>query len=153
MLSRPKDVSLHCRQVHHIEAEADDIAPGWMQQLSLSPLGKSWFSVTARSSRLVSPEAAYLTGLRRQLDIRPSLPASELDHRHLSTWHMTTRWMQYIEEKDPARMLALIDVPKENEPFFSLIQYVRDYVEEAYALIPHTSEVCLQILNTDTMTT
>ncbi|KAL7278856.1 hypothetical protein ACG7TL_006687 [Trametes sanguinea] len=151
MFQRPKDVVAHCRQKHHEHASADDLEGGWMQRFSEMPQAKSWFRVIPRSAQLRSVSAGYLTAMRKELDARPSLPSSLLDHRHISPWHITTRWMQYIEGKDPARMRDLIEPPKEDDPLFSVIASVRRYLQEAYNLVPQTSEVCLQILNTDTM--
>ena len=151
MFQRPKDVVAHCRQKHHREVAAHELEEGWMQRFSEAPLINSWFRVVPRSAQLHSVSAGYLAAMRKELNTRPSLPPSQLDHRHISPWHVTTRWMQYIEGKDPAQMRNLIEPPKEDDPLFFLIASVRHYVQEAYDLIPQTSEVCLQILNTDTM--
>ncbi|KAI0632545.1 hypothetical protein C8Q77DRAFT_1159161 [Trametes polyzona] len=103
-------------------------------------------------SGLHSPSADYLIAMRKELDTRPPLPAADLDHRHISPWHITTRWLQYLEGKDVRQMRALIEPPKESDQVFYLIACTRRYMEAAYDLILQSSEVCLQILNTDTQT-
>ncbi|KAL7284912.1 hypothetical protein ACG7TL_002226 [Trametes sanguinea] len=150
--SRAKDVLAHSRNDHDLELELEDLPTAWMQRFSEAPLAKSWFRVTPRSIQLHSPSANYLTALREQLNTRPALPASMLDHRHISPWHMTTRWMEYIENMDPHAIRSVIEPPQEDDPLFPLIQAVRWYMSSPYELILQSSEVCLQILNTDTMT-
>ncbi|KAJ2991743.1 hypothetical protein NUW54_g8109 [Trametes sanguinea] len=132
--SRAKDVLAHSRKDHDLELELEDLPTAWMQRFSEAPLAKSWFRVTPRSTQLHSPSANYLTALREQLNTRPALPASMLDHRHISPWHMTTRWMEYIENMDPHAIRSVIEPPQEDDPLFP----------------SHSS--CPLILNTDTMT-
>lgn len=152
MFQWAKNVVTHCRRVHDLEVAVGDVGNDWMQRLSQAQHANSWFRVIPRSAQLHSPSADYLRSVREDLDTRPSLPAADLDHRHISPWHATTRWLQYTEGKDPRRMQALIEPPKEGEEYFFLIACVRNYVQAAYDLIPQTSEVCLQILHTDTRT-
>ncbi|CDO77783.1 hypothetical protein BN946_scf184604.g1 [Trametes cinnabarina] len=151
MFHCPKDVVAHCRHKHHQEVLAEQLEGGWMQRFSVMPQAKSWFRVVPRSAQLCSVSAGYLAAMQKELDARPSLPSSQLDHHHISPWHVTTRWMQYIEGKDTTRIRDLIEPPKEDDPLFSIIASVRRYLQEAYDLIPQTSKVCLQILNTDTI--
>lgn len=152
MFQNSRTVVEHVQTVHQHSVAPADLPRSYMQRLSQAPGTRSWFSVTSGATQLHSPSANYLLTLRHELDIRPLLPATELDHRHISPWHITTRWIQYMKDKDPVHMLAVIELPKEGDPLFALIICVRHYIEAAYGLIPHTSEVCLQILHTETMT-
>lgn len=153
MYQNAKHILAHARVEHELHLRGSDLQTGWMQRLSANQVTHhSWFSVSPRSAQLHSPSADYLRSVREDLDTRPPLPAADLDHRHISPWHATTRWLQYTEGKDPRRMQALIEPPKEGEEYFFLIACVRNYVQAAYDLIPQSSEVCLQILHTDTRT-
>ncbi|KAH9852007.1 hypothetical protein C2E23DRAFT_860305 [Lenzites betulinus] len=146
-----KAIMAHLKE-HQLTLSAKEVPRAWVQQLSHSPEAKSSFLVTPRSAQLLSPSADYLLAMRKELDTRPPLPASDLDHRHISPWHVTTRWVQYLDEKDPKVMLGQIEVPRAEEPLFPLLAAVHGYLEAAYRLIPRTGEVCLQILNTETVT-
>ncbi|KAI0348830.1 hypothetical protein OH77DRAFT_1526125 [Trametes cingulata] len=110
------------------------------------------FEVKLRALQLQSSQVDYLEAMRKDLDARPSLPSSEVDHRHISPWHITTRWHSYLDGRDISEALALIAVPKEDDPLFFLVACVKTYMQAIYDTIPHTSEVCRQILNTDVQT-
>lgn len=149
MFTNKKHAIAHALDIHKLAVDSVDV--GWMQRLSQQAANNhSWFPVIPRSAYLPGPSANYLLALRQELDARPPIPAAERDHRHISPWHVTTRWMQYMEGKDPQVMLNLIELPKDGQPFFYLIACVRNYIDKVYQYIPTTSEVCLQILNTDT---
>ncbi|KAI0633912.1 hypothetical protein C8Q77DRAFT_1217292 [Trametes polyzona] len=155
MYQNVKSVIKHASQVHQVSLLNQDVLGDWMQRLSHghhSPHSNTWFQVAPRFAQLHSPSADYLVAVRKELNTRPPLPAADLDHRHISPWHVTTRWLQYVEGKDIRQMRALIEPPKEGDQVFYLIACVRRYVEAAYDLILQSSEVCLQILNTDTQT-
>ncbi|KAI8974144.1 hypothetical protein BD414DRAFT_390833, partial [Trametes punicea] len=83
MYSHSKDVLAHCHEAHDLEVEAEDLPSAWMQRLSEAPQAKAWFRIIPRSLELCSPSANYLISLRKELNSRPPLPASHLDHRHL----------------------------------------------------------------------
>ncbi|KAI0323904.1 hypothetical protein GY45DRAFT_1349651 [Cubamyces sp. BRFM 1775] len=150
MYSNDKSITVHAISEHKTRYESEEFGKAWMQRFSQHHQGKTWFSVTPRSVQLHSPSADYLLAVRQELDARPALSVSDVDHRHISPWHITTRWLEYLEGRDPRVMQALIQVPKDGEPLFFLVAGVRHYMEAAYNLIQQSSEVCLQILNTDT---
>lgn len=153
MYAQSQGVVDHVWRVHRERIGHQGLQTGWMQRLSQhQATHHGWLSCVPRSAQLTSPSANYLTALRKELDTRPPIPAAERDHRHISPWHATTRWMEYIDGRDPQEMLNLIKPPEEGQPFFYLIACVRNYVERAYDLIATTSDVCLQILHTDTDT-
>ncbi|KAL1936873.1 hypothetical protein VTO73DRAFT_6213, partial [Trametes versicolor] len=153
MYAYGQGVVKHVWKVHHERIVAQGLHTDWMQRLSQhDATHHGWLSCVPRSVQLTSPSANYLTALRKELDARPPIPAAERDHRHISPWHATTRWLEYIDGRDPQEMLNLIKPPEDGQPFFYLIACVRNYVERAYDLIATTSDVCLQILHTDTDT-
>ncbi|KAI0628493.1 hypothetical protein C8Q77DRAFT_1220921 [Trametes polyzona] len=152
MFQHVKSGVRHATQEHHLSVSGDDLPRDWMQRFSLARGACSGFAVTARYAQLHSPSADYLIAMRKELDTRPPLPAADLDPRHISPWHVTTRWLQYLEGKDVRQMRALIEPPKESDQVFYVIACVRRYMEAAYDLILQSSELCLQILNTDTQT-
>ncbi|KAI0629102.1 hypothetical protein C8Q77DRAFT_1161753 [Trametes polyzona] len=155
MYQNVKSVIKHASQVHQVSLLNQDIPGDWMQRLSHghhSPHSNTWFQVTPRFAQLHSPSADYLVAVRKELNTRPPLPAADLDHRHISPWHVTTRWLQYVEGKDTRQMRVLIEPPKEGDQLFYLVACIRRYMEAVYDLILQSSEVCLQILNTDTQT-
>ncbi|KAI0369486.1 hypothetical protein BV20DRAFT_1053292 [Pilatotrama ljubarskyi] len=57
--------------------------------------------------------ADYIQAMRQELNTRPPLTSSEVDHRHISPWHITTRWHSYLDGHDVLEALALIAIPKE----------------------------------------
>ena len=152
MYVNSKTALAHMIDIHRIRLTADDLERDWMQRLSSHHEAKTWFPVIPSSAQLSSPSADYLKALRQELDKRPILLASDVDHRHISPWHSTTRWLEYLEGRDPRAMQALIQIPKDGAPLFFLVAGVRHYMEAAYDLIQQSSEVCLQILNTDIQT-
>ena len=125
---------------------------GSMQRFSGRPGVNSWFSVHPKPARSFSPPSAYLTSLREVLDERAQIPASEVDHRHVSPWHTTTRWPHYLEGRDPVELIQLIAFPEQDDPLFPLVHFIQAYIKAIYDSIPYSSEVCRQILNTDTQT-
>ncbi|KAI0775642.1 hypothetical protein BD413DRAFT_436072, partial [Trametes elegans] len=105
-----------------------------------------------QAAQLQSSQVDYLEALRKTLDLRSPLPSSDVDHRHISPWHITTRWHSYLDGWDISEALALIVPPKEDDPLFYLIACIKFYMQATYDSILYTSEVCRQILNTDTLT-
>ncbi|KAI0628002.1 hypothetical protein C8Q77DRAFT_1068933, partial [Trametes polyzona] len=152
MFQHARTAASHAVQIHQLSLPNDALPRNWMQRFSHAQGGSSWFAVVPRSAQLHSPAADYLIAVRKELNTRPPLPAADLDHRHISPWHVTTRWLQYLEGKDVRQMRALIEPPKESDQLFYLVACTRRYMEASYDLILQSSEVCLQILNTDTQT-
>ena len=148
-----KQMLAHVKKVHGVELRAEEpVKKGPMQHLSGCPGVNSWFSVHPKPARSFSPPSAYLVKLRDTLDERAQIPASEVDHRHISPWHTTTRWPHYLEGKDPVELIQLVAFPEQDDPLFPLVPFIQAYIKAIYDSIPYSSEVCHQILNTDTQT-
>ncbi|KAI0363069.1 hypothetical protein BV20DRAFT_984026, partial [Pilatotrama ljubarskyi] len=150
----PKAVAGHMLAKHSLPISEKDpsIRAVIMQRFSTTPGARTCFEVKLPQLQLESSQATYLEALREDLDIRPSLPSSEVDHRHISPWHITTRWHSYLDGHNVSEALALIAIPKEGDPLFSLVTSVKSYIQGTYDTIPYTSELCRQILNTDVLT-
>ncbi|KAI0759145.1 hypothetical protein BD413DRAFT_496258 [Trametes elegans] len=133
-----------------IDGDDEDISPS--ERFGRGVSAKAPFEVKLQAAQLQSSQVDYLEALRKTLDLRSPLPSSDVDHRHISPWHITTRWHSYLDGWDISEALALIVPPKEDDPLFYLIACIKFYMQATYDSILYTSEVCRQILNTDTLT-
>ncbi|KAI0348885.1 hypothetical protein OH77DRAFT_1548212, partial [Trametes cingulata] len=149
-----KSLANHAREEHaqSLSERDSSIRRVHIQRFGRGVSFKTPFEVKLRALQLQSSQADYLEAMRKDLNARPSLPSSEVDHRHISPWHITTRWHLYLDNRDISEALALITIPKEDDPLFFLVACVKTYMQAIYDTIPHTSEVCRQILNTDIQT-
>ena len=154
MFSTPKSTLPHSRDKHQVSASAAELKCGWMQHFSQKPGGRSWFHVYPFPANTFTAPPDYLVNLRQQLDRSPPLAANELDIRHINPWLITTGWLEYAQQYPSYTTPALINIPPRTsiDPHCLVKDFVHRYLDGAYLLIPRTSEICRQILHTDTIT-
>ncbi|TBU54974.1 hypothetical protein BD310DRAFT_826822, partial [Dichomitus squalens] len=155
MFSTPKSVNKHSNEKHNVSTWNKVLEEAWMQRFSQHPLAKSWFPVYPFSAQSFNPPSDYLVTLRQQLDQRPALDSDQIDVRHINPWLITTGWQTFTHDHSAYAQPILIDIPQQPSHANSLDlvrTFVYQYLERAYILIPRTSEICRQILNTDTLT-
>ncbi|KAI0682834.1 hypothetical protein C8T65DRAFT_750026 [Cerioporus squamosus] len=141
----------HAKKVHGLTVDSHTpLRHHLMQRLANHPDANSWFPVYGRPSLSPSPDAQYLSELRKKLDERPSLASDEVDHRHVSPWHTTTGWYTWLAGKRAEDIFPFSDYPKSPDAQWTyIIKWVQGFFDRAYSLPVVSSELALQILNTE----
>ncbi|RPD52088.1 hypothetical protein L227DRAFT_477938, partial [Lentinus tigrinus ALCF2SS1-6] len=153
MYSKFKTMQKHARLAHGIIV--DPKAPrrySLMQHFANFPGVKSWFPVYGHSTLPTSstPSAQYLSDLRKRLDEHSALLAGQVDYRQMSPWHTTTGWYSWLADKQPQDIFPYSDHPKAaQEQWTTVIDWVHCFFDYAYHLPSASSELALQILNTE----
>lgn len=119
------------------------------------------FEVTLRTPHPHSDSAPpptdmdYLTALRTQLSAPTQALASDVDARLISPWHSRTRWLEYLDEKDPETMIAMVHVPAKSDRSHSGLERVdaavSSYMKNARRLSRIGGDSYRQILATHTL--
>ena len=152
MSSKAKQMKKHAKQAHGITVDSTvPLRHSLMQRFANHPEAKSWFPVYGHSvTSPSSPHAQYLAELRKKLNERPALAAEEVDHRHISPWHTTTGWYSWLAGKYPEDIFPFSDYPKSTDTTWTnTIKRVQAFFNKAYKLPLLSSELSLQILNTE----
>ncbi|KAI0354165.1 hypothetical protein OH77DRAFT_1370144, partial [Trametes cingulata] len=78
-------VAKHVRLEHgqSLSEKDSSIRRVHIQRFGRGVFSKAPFEVKLRALQLQSSEADYIEAMRKDLDARPSLPSSEIDHRHI----------------------------------------------------------------------
>lgn len=67
--------------------------------------------------------------------------------RYISPWLMRTGWHALTDNRDPAPLVALVSMPKTDDPLYWVEGLVHRYMDDASSLIQGTSIQTLQRLN------
>ena len=152
MYSKSRYMKEHAHKVHNITVTSNmPLRRSFMQRFANHPEANSWFPVYHKSTSSPSfPHVQYLSALRKKLNECPALTAEEVDHRHISPWHTTTGWYSWLAGKYPEDIFPFSDYPKSTDKTWTnTIKRVQAFFNKAYKLPLLSSELSLQILNTE----
>jgi hypothetical protein len=116
--------------------------------------GRAIFQVEPKAKEPVSPDDVLVATLRSETDqtFQEDMDLADINARQVSPWLLTTKWHLHVDGLDPKELIELVKPLNDKEAgqvlAKRLVPLVKQYYDQATALIAQTDCLTLQHLNT-----